>query len=85
MTYSYITNGTCSRQISFDIVDDKIYNVNFIGGCNGNLKGIASLVEGMNANEVVNKLKGIRCGFKNSSCPNELAKAIGDILGKDGD
>ena len=70
----YKTHGTCSQQISFDLQDGKIHNLKFVGGCNGNLKGICSLVEGMDANEVISKLEGIRCGFKSTSCPDQLAK-----------
>ncbi len=85
MRYSYKTNGTCSRLINFDLIDGKMYNVEFIGGCNGNLKGIASLVEGMSADEIIDKLGGIRCGFKRTSCPNELASALSEKLRKVGD
>ena len=67
----YKTHGTCSQQISFDLQDGKIHNLKFVGGCNGNLKGICSLVEGMDANEVISKLEGIRCGFKSTSCPDQ--------------
>ena len=76
----YKTHGTCSQQISFDLKDGKIHNLKFVGGCNGNLKGICSLVEGMDANEVISKLEGIRCGFKSTSCPDQLAKAIKEAL-----
>ena len=76
----YKTHGTCSQQISFDLQDGKIHNLKFVGGCNGNLKGICSLVEGMDANEVIFKLEGIRCGFKSTSCPDQLAKAIKEAL-----
>ena len=76
----YKTHGTCSEQISFDLQDGKIHNLKFVGGCNGNLKGICSLVEGMDANEVISKLEGIRCGFKSTSCPDQLAKAIKEAL-----
>lgn len=76
MTYEYKTKGTCSQRISFDLEDNKIKNVNFIGGCHGNLQGIAALVEGMDAEEVIQKLSGIRCGWKNTSCPDQLALAI---------
>ena len=70
------TRGTCSSQISFDLVDGTIHNVKFTGGCNGNLKGIASLVEGMKAEDVIPRLEGITCGFKVTSCPDQLAKAL---------
>ena len=72
----YKTQGTCSREIEFDIEDNKVYNVKFVGGCNGNLQGIAALVEGQDINTVIDKIKGIKCGFKTSSCPDQLAKAL---------
>ena len=72
----YRTRGTCSQEIYFDIVDNKVRNVQFIGGCNGNLQGIGKLVEGMDVQEVIDKLGGIRCGFKNTSCPDQLANAL---------
>ncbi len=74
--YEYKTSGTCSQRILFDIEDGKVKNVQFIGGCNGNLKGIASLVEGMDAEEVIARVQGIRCGMKPTSCPDQLAKAL---------
>ena len=76
MHKTYKTSGTCSAQIDFDIEDNKIYNLKFIGGCNGNLKGIAALVEGQDINIIKDKLKGIKCGFRNTSCPDQLAKAL---------
>ena len=76
MTYEYKTKGTCSQRIIFDMDDNIVTNVQFIGGCNGNLKGIGSLVEGMNADEIIEKLSGIRCGMKATSCPDQLAAAI---------
>lgn len=72
----YKTKGTCSQVIEYDIVDGKVSNVHFIGGCNGNLKGIGKLVEGMPVEEVINRLEGIQCGFKTTSCPDQLAKAL---------
>jgi len=72
----YTTQGTCSRFIDFNLEDGIIKNVVFTGGCNGNLKGIGSLVEGMNAEEAIKRLTGIRCGFKATSCPDQLAKAL---------
>ena len=74
------TKGTCSSQISFDIVDGKLHNVIFTGGCNGNLKGIGALVEGQDAKDVAARLEGIRCGFKSTSCPDQLAKALKQAL-----
>jgi uncharacterized protein (TIGR03905 family) len=76
MQYEYKTKGTCSQRILFDITDGKVANVQFIGGCNGNLQGISKLVEGMEATEVIQKIEGIHCGFKPTSCPDQLAKAL---------
>lgn len=73
---TYKTQGVCSSQIDFNIVDGKVTDVHFTGGCNGNLQGIASLVEGMDANDVINRLKGTKCGFKQTSCPDQLARAL---------
>lgn len=82
MTYSYKTKGTCSMKIDFEINDGKVYNVRFTGGCNGNLQGIGKLVEGMPAEEVASRLEGIKCGFKNTSCPDQLAKALKEVAGE---
>lgn len=79
MTYTYRTKGTCSRSIKFDVEDGKVSNVWFEGGCNGNLKGISKLVEGMSIDEVIDKLSGIKCGFKSTSCPDQLACALKEI------
>lgn len=76
----YITKGTCSREIDFDVVDGKLYNVSYLGGCNGNLKGVGALVEGMDVNEAISRLKGIKCGFKQTSCPDQLALALEQYL-----
>ncbi len=76
----YKTKGTCSQAIDFDIEDGKVYNVKFYGGCNGNLKGIGSLVEGMEVAEVVKRLEGTTCGFKNTSCPDQLAQALKEYM-----
>ena len=76
MQYEYKTKGTCSQRIFFDIEDGKLVNVQFVGGCNGNLKGIASLVEGMKVEDVISRLEGICCGMKTTSCPDQLAKAL---------
>ena len=76
MQYEYKTKGTCSQRILFDITDGKVTNVQFIGGCNGNLQGISKLVEGMDATEVIQRIEGIHCGFKPTSCPDQLAKAL---------
>ncbi len=82
MAYNYKTSGTCSREIMFDIVDGKLHGVQFLGGCNGNLKGISSLVEGMDVNDVIARLEGTTCGMKNTSCPDQLAKALKAALAK---
>ena len=79
MEYTYKTQGTCSREISFEVEDGKVKNVSFFGGCNGNLKGIGSLVEGMEIDEVIKKLEGIKCGFNQTACPDQLAKALKEI------
>ena len=76
MHYTYKTSGTCSREISFEIEDGKVKNVSFLGGCNGNLKGIASLVEGMDVADVIARVEGIHCGMKATSCPDQLAQAL---------
>ena len=76
MKYTYRTQGTCSQAIEFEIEDGIVKNVQFYGGCNGNTQGVATLVDGMKAEEVIAKLEGIRCGFKGTSCPDQLAKAI---------
>ena len=74
--YDYKTSGTCSRSILFDIEDGKVKNVQFIGGCNGNLKGIAALVEGMDVDTVIERVQGVTCGMKKTSCPDQLAQAL---------
>lgn len=80
MEYTYKTRGTCAVQIKFDLDGDIISNVRFLGGCNGNLQGISKLVEGMNVNDVASKLKGITCGYKSTSCPDQLAVAIANAV-----
>ena len=76
MQYEYKTKGTCSQRILFEIRDGKVYDVQFIGGCNGNLQGIGKLVEGMSVEDVIQRLEGIHCGFKPTSCPDQLAQAL---------
>lgn len=70
------TKGVCSSSIDIELKDGVIESVSFIGGCNGNLQGISKLVEGMNAKDAITKLKGIRCGYKATSCPDQLAQAL---------
>ena len=76
MEFTYRTKGTCSREISFEINDGKVSNVRFYGGCNGNLKGIGALVEGMDIDDVIARVEGICCGPKSTSCPDQLAQAL---------
>lgn len=73
---NYKTKGVCSSQIDFEVVDGKVKNVTFYGGCNGNLQGISKLADGLSVDEVIEKLKGIKCGFKSTSCPDQLATAL---------
>lgn len=72
----YKTTGTCSSMIDVEVKDGRIESVKFTGGCNGNLQGISALVKGMMVEEAISRLKGIRCGFKNTSCPDQLAQAL---------
>ncbi len=80
MQYEYKTKGTCSQRIFFEIEDNKLKNVQFLGGCNGNLQGIGALVEGMDVNEAIRRLDGIRCGMKPTSCPDQLATALKEAI-----
>jgi uncharacterized protein (TIGR03905 family) len=72
----YATSGTCSRTIIIDVEDDVIVNCKFVGGCPGNTQGVASLLRGMSVDEAISRLEGIRCGFKPTSCPDQLARAL---------
>lgn len=76
MEFTYKTSGTCSREIHFELEDNKVKNVRFVGGCNGNLQGIGALVEGMNVDEIIARIEGISCGGRPTSCPDQLAKAL---------
>ena len=76
MKHTYKTKGTCSSSISFDLEGDVVKNISFSGGCNGNLKGISVIVDGMTVGEIRDKLMGIKCGFRSTSCPDQLAKAV---------
>lgn len=80
MQYEYKTKGTCSQRLLFELIEDKVFNVQFIGGCNGNLQGISKLVEGMDVNEVIDRIKGIHCGMKPTSCPDQLATALQEAM-----
>ena len=76
MKFTYKTNGVCSRSIDIEIEDNRVVDISFIGGCNGNLKGIAALTKGMSIDDVIERLGNIKCGFKNTSCPAQLAEAL---------
>ena len=82
MRYDYIPRGVCARKISFDLENGVVSNVEFQGGCNGNLKAIAKLVEGKKADEISEILSGNTCGMKNTSCPDQLATALREYLAK---
>lgn len=79
MEFSYKTNGVCSRRILIDVEDGIVRKAKFEGGCNGNTKGISALVEGMPVDEVIKRLEGIKCGFKSTSCPDQLASALREM------
>ena len=79
MKFNYKTQGTCSREIEIELENNKIKDVSFVGGCNGNLKGISALVKGMDVDEAIEKLEGINCGMRKTSCPDQLAKALKSI------
>lgn len=78
--FTYKTKGTCATEINFDVVDGKLKDVKFTRGCNGNLSGIGLLVEGMDINDVINKLEGVPCGNKTTSCPDQLAMALKEYI-----
>ena len=81
MTYTYIPKGVCSRKMTVELNDDHtIQAVRVEGGCNGNLQGISALVKGMKPEEAISRLKGIRCGFKPTSCPDQLAHALEEMI-----
>lgn len=76
MSYSYKPSGVCSRNFTFDIENDIIKDIKITGGCDGNLKGIINLLKGMDVDSVINKLEGIKCGLKGTSCPDQISKAL---------
>ena len=76
MSYSYRTKGVCAQMITFDVEDNKVRNVKFLGGCSGNTQGVARLIEGMDKDEAIARIEGIRCGMKKTSCPDQLATAL---------
>lgn len=85
MVFTYKTTGVCSRSITLDVEDNTILSAKFEGGCNGNTKGIAALVAGMDIDEAISRLEGITCGFKSTSCPDQLAKALKSYKTKKGE
>ena len=84
MTYSYAPRGVCSSRIDVELEGDVIKSVQFTGGCHGNLQGIARLVQGMKAQEAIDRLEGIRCGWKPTSCPDQLTRALREALAREG-
>lgn len=82
MTYTYTTKGVCARSITIEVENNIVKDVKFFGGCNGNTSGISKLVIGMEIDEVISRLENIRCGFKTTSCPDQLAKALKEIKEK---
>lgn len=82
MKYEYRPQGVCSRAIYLDVEDGIVNDVEFVGGCHGNLQGLAALVKGMKAEDVIEKIQGIRCGFKKTSCPDQLSCALKEVTGK---
>ena len=82
MTYSYAPRGVCSSRIDLELEGDIIKSVRFTGGCNGNLQGISRLVQGMTAGEAIARLEGIRCGYKPTSCPDQLSRALREALAR---
>ncbi len=80
MKYVYRPSGVCSTEMIFDIEDGVVKDLEVIGGCNGNLKGISSLIKDMKVEDVITKLSGIKCGFKNTSCPDQISKALKEYI-----
>lgn len=82
MQFEHKNKGTCSQAIRFELDGNIVRNVQFLGGCHGNLQGIGKLVEGMDVDDVISRLKGVKCGMKQTSCPDQLAKALSEAKGK---
>lgn len=78
----YTPKGVCSQKITFEIEDNKVKSVQFYGGCSGNTQGVARLVEGMDVDDAISRMEGIKCGFKSTSCPDQLAQALKEAAGK---
>ena len=83
MKYTYRTKGTCSTQIDLELEGNVVHNVHYTGGCDGNLKSVAKLVEGMKAEDVIAKLEGVTCGWKGTSCCDQLARALRQALSEE--
>ena len=81
MKIEYFPKGVCARQMLIEVEDGVVRDVEVIGGCHGNLQGISALVEGMQVEEVIDRLEGLRCGFKSTSCPDQLAQALKEAIG----
>lgn len=82
MTYEFTTSGVCARKILIEMDGETIKNVQYVGGCSGNTQGVAALAKGMNAKDYIERCKGIKCGFKSTSCPDQLAIALQEILAR---
>ena len=80
MKYEFTPHGVCSKKIYIDVEDGIVNDVQFVGGCNGNLKGIGALVKGMSVEDVIERLEGIRCGMKSTSCPDQLSAALKELV-----
>ena len=80
--YSYVTSGVCSRGIDFDVIDGIVRNVKFDGGCNGNTQGVSRLIEGMEIHDAIGRLRGVDCGGRGTSCPDQLARALEQVVAK---
>ena len=76
---TYKTKGVCSREINFEVEDNKVKNVQFVGGCSGNTQGVARLIDGMDIDEAISRIEGIQCGFRPTSCPDQLCKALHEM------
>ncbi len=79
---NYKTRGVCSKEISFEVEDNKVVKVQFVGGCSGNTQGVSRLVEGMDVDEAIKRLEGIQCGFRPTSCPDQLSQALKEFKGQ---
>lgn len=80
MTFTYNPKGVCARQFTIEVEEGKVANISIVGGCSGNLQGIAALLKGMSVEEAIARMEGIRCGFKSTSCPDQIAKALKTVV-----